>query len=336
MAKARGPNRLTRIKSDYEFALPGCQRLAKALREQLDAVVRNEGLKLAAEPETRIKTLESIHGKMKRKGRKILSFSDVKDVVGLRYVFLFGEDAGLFSRKIAKLLTILEYQDARDRLPTTHFGYRSDHFVVRIPNEWAQLPAHAGLGELTAEIQVRTMAQHLWAVASHLLQYKSEESVPAPLRRSLSRVAALLELVDSELSRVRAEKKGYEESIPTRPLADRVMTLEEAVQTIREVWPAENQSDDENMPELYRELLAFGVTSTGSLSTLLHSERDATLTEDKKLVNDLLKDFDQVDDDDATRLRSGVYFTHAGLTRIALQTHLKEHRFLKPFLYEPD
>jgi ppGpp synthetase/RelA/SpoT-type nucleotidyltranferase len=33
-----------------------------------------------------------------------------------------------------------------------------------------------GLGGLRAEVQVRTTAQHIWAAASHKLQYKHEES----------------------------------------------------------------------------------------------------------------------------------------------------------------
>lgn len=55
---------------------------------------------------------------------------------------------------------------------------------------------------LKAEVQVRTVTQHVWAAASHVLQYKQEASVPLPVRRSIYRVSALLETVDLEFERV--------------------------------------------------------------------------------------------------------------------------------------
>jgi ppGpp synthetase/RelA/SpoT-type nucleotidyltranferase len=59
------------------------------------------------------------------------------------------------------------------------------------------------------ELQLRTLAQHIWAVASHKLQYKREASVPVPIRRSINRVSALLEMVDLEFDRVLLEREQY-------------------------------------------------------------------------------------------------------------------------------
>jgi putative GTP pyrophosphokinase len=71
---------------------------------------------------------------------------------------------------------VLERQDAQLRLAEDQFGYASIHFAVELPASWLRVPSRAGLGGLRAEIQVRTTAQHIWAAASHKLQYKHEES----------------------------------------------------------------------------------------------------------------------------------------------------------------
>ena len=54
------------------------------------------------------------------------------------------------------------------------------------------------IGDRKAEIQVRTLLQHAWAMISHDRFYKSEFDVPEYFRRELARVAALLESADEE------------------------------------------------------------------------------------------------------------------------------------------
>ena len=103
--------------------------------------------------------------------------------------------------------------------------YQSLHYIIRIPKHWLKVSTFADLGELKAEIQLRTLAQHIWAATSHKLQYKHEDSVPPPIRRSIYRVSALLETVDLEFERVLAERGTYiEESakgtVQDEPLRD--------------------------------------------------------------------------------------------------------------------
>lgn len=75
------------------------------------------------------------------------------------------------------------------------------------------VPSLNTLGGLAAEIQVRTMAQHIWAASSHVLQHKNESNVPLPVSRSIHRVSALLETVDFELERVLIDRERYSAEI---------------------------------------------------------------------------------------------------------------------------
>jgi hypothetical protein len=62
---------------------------------------------------------------------------------------------------------------------------------------------------LLCEIQVRTILQDAWATIEHQLVYKNETELPAPLRRDINNVAALLEIAQSVFDRAREKQKNY-------------------------------------------------------------------------------------------------------------------------------
>ncbi len=114
---------------------------------------------------------------------------------------------------IAEAFNVLRQYDTQERLREDQFSYASRHFVVKLPEEWLEVPTMAQLGELQAEIQVRTLAQHIWAEASQTLQYKQEQNVPPVVRRAIYRVSALLETVDLEFERVLDQRETYRSTV---------------------------------------------------------------------------------------------------------------------------
>jgi hypothetical protein len=79
------------------------------------------------------------------------------------------------------------------------FGYSSIHLILKIKEEWANNPTFINHKDKKFEIQLRTLSEHIWAETSHSLFYKRTENIPNVLNRDLSRVAALLEVVDEKL-----------------------------------------------------------------------------------------------------------------------------------------
>jgi ppGpp synthetase/RelA/SpoT-type nucleotidyltranferase len=100
--------------------------------------------------------------------------------------------------------------DIRSRLATAEFGYLSVHFVVQLKKQ--PLFGHRvprGVGDRKTEIQVRTLLQHAWADVGHDRVYKPQFRVPEPLKRSLARVAAVLEDADEAFGDVVEELDTY-------------------------------------------------------------------------------------------------------------------------------
>lgn len=100
--------------------------------------------------------------------------TDLDDLIGIRVILLFHRDLERIDRILRDELDVLAAEDTGSRLSETQFGYQSQHYIVRIPESWQNTPSFSGLRSLTAEVQVRTVAQHIWAAASHKLQYEQE------------------------------------------------------------------------------------------------------------------------------------------------------------------
>lgn len=93
----------------------------------------------------RIKTIQTLHDKLRRQPTKLSRIQDIAGVRIVRDMDLNDQDA------LVRALTI-EFPGARviDRRASPSFGYRAVHVVVRV-------------GRCLCEIQVRTSQQHLWA-----------------------------------------------------------------------------------------------------------------------------------------------------------------------------
>lgn len=93
----------------------------------------------------RIKTIQTLHDKLRRQPTKL---SRIQDIAGVRIV----QDMDLNEQDTLVSTLTREFVGARvvDRRIDPSFGYRAVHVIVRV-------------GRCNCEIQVRTDQQHLWA-----------------------------------------------------------------------------------------------------------------------------------------------------------------------------
>ncbi len=184
------------------------------------------------------------------------------------------------------------------------------------------LPTWKNLGNMPTEIQIRTATQHIWAGASHLLQYKWKKHVPVPVRRAINRVAALLELVDLEFERVLMRREEYRTHLTEIGLDEPLNT--ELLRGIFERFlPAENADDEEPLAELVDQLSAFGVTKERDLVGLLEKHQEAMNRAEALAVKDIKRNGSKSEYRfDPERLARSVFLTHVGLVQEALSREL--------------
>lgn len=200
---------LQQLEQEYQALRPVMEGFSKELTNQLQKLLDDAGISLGFPIQSRVKTWDSISEKLERLPRRFKGVKEIQDLVGVRIILLFHRDIERTGALLANNFQVTRQYNTMELLGADRFGYSSVHYIVELPKEWLAVPTLAKMGGLIAEIQVRTLAQHIWAETSNKLQYKQEESVPPAVRRAISRASALLETLDLEFERVLIERDAY-------------------------------------------------------------------------------------------------------------------------------
>lgn len=196
----------------YRELLPSLDSIAKKVYDQLRRALRKQGIYVTA-IEYRVKTEQSLAGKLERKGAKYKSIYDITDLVGLRVITFYTDEVDKVAA-IAKRVFDIDWQESVDKRKLHQldsFGYNSLHYVCRL-NASDQ---HPDAGDLRFELQMRTALQHVWSTIEHDTGYKGEVKIPKEYKRQFSRLAGMLELVDDEFSRLRTVLTDYRRQVQT-------------------------------------------------------------------------------------------------------------------------
>lgn len=315
------PDNLDALKAEYNQKSSLYGRFCTELEKQIGELLRQESIALAVPIEKRVKPWESVADKCERSKVVPAALQDIGDVAGVRIILLFRRDQERVCQLIKTNFEVLDVEDTLERLSPDQFGYGSVHFDVRPKKEWCSLPTLRGMEGLRAEIQVRTASQHIWAAASHILQYKRESHVPKPLLRALNRVAALLETADLEFERVLTGREEYVAEVPSAG-EDEPLNTDMVRKIVAEELPPENAEPGEELTDLLDELLLYNIRDVRSLRQVLRKNRAAALSKDRSIAQGILQNPRGWAASVRHRAGKGVFFTQVGLVRAALEEEM--------------
>ena len=160
----------------------------------------------------RIKEFDSYSEKIDRK-KYDNPVEQIEDFCGIRVICFYHSDLERIEKVILEEFDVLESIDKTANIEPDRFGYRSNHYIVKIKKEWASAPNYRGLENYKAEIQVRTILMHAWADIEHKLSYKKQEQIPTEFRRKLYQLSALLEIADSQFQNLKNEQEILKKSL---------------------------------------------------------------------------------------------------------------------------
>ena len=195
------------IMAEYEALLTDIKRLESIVQTTLEDALHSNGLIVTA-VKTRIKTADSLAGKLALKGNKYHSISDITDILGARIITFYTDDVDRIAAMAEQLFDI-DWDNSVDKRhlhDTDSFGYNSLHYICRLPKTIIDDPA---LNSIRFELQLRTTLQHAWASINHDIGYKTGIEIPRVYLRQINRLAGLLEMADDEFSRIRTEINDY-------------------------------------------------------------------------------------------------------------------------------
>lgn len=192
----------------YRELLPTLETMAKNAYDMLRRAIRQQGIYVTA-IEYRVKTEQSLAGKLERKGHKYKTIYDVTDLVGLRVITFYTDEVDKVAA-IAKRVFEVDWKESVDKRKLHQldsFGYNSLHYICRLKDATPEQPRF--------ELQMRTALQHVWSTIEHDTGYKGDVKIPREYKRQFSRLAGMLELVDDEFSRLRIVLTDYRRQVQT-------------------------------------------------------------------------------------------------------------------------
>ena len=207
-------NHAQEILAQYKSLLPVYSQMADVIPEKLKEIFAESGIIVAA-VEHRVKTEESLAGKLKLKGGKYKDIFDITDLVGIRVITFYVDDVDKVASIVERLFDV-DWENSIDKRKAHEidsFGYLSLHYICSIPESSYKSPEHPEINKIRFEVQMRTVLQHAWANMNHDTGYKSGVDIPRVYMRDMSRLAGMLELIDDEFSRIRREITDYRRNV---------------------------------------------------------------------------------------------------------------------------
>ena len=189
----------------YHKELPRMEQLSEQASSLLQAALREQNIELNTF-ERRVKTEESLAGKLEKKGYKYRTLYDITDVVGIRVVTYYTDDVDKVAA-IAKQIFDVDWKNSVDKRKhqLNSFGYLSLHYICYLKE--------GPLRTIPFEIQMRTALQHVWSAIEHDIGYKGAVKLPPEFVRQFSRLAGMLEMADDEFSRLRTTMTEYRRQV---------------------------------------------------------------------------------------------------------------------------
>ena len=192
----------------------------------------------------RVKRLESVEDKIRRRypdqftgGWVPASFEEMDDALGARIVVYFLSDLTLIHRELhdledQRLIEIRREPPVRAYLPPglperldlhdvdrqeKESGYASVHYYCRLIRSVVDDRRRPWF-----EVQVRTLAEHVWAEVHHLIGYKREKDTQVEVEEETRIISAQLKAIDEHFDLLRMRLGRAQERIKRPRLADRV------------------------------------------------------------------------------------------------------------------
>lgn len=156
--------------------------------------------------DARAKTIDSLVKKLLTKRGH--TYETLPDKIGVRVILRYRADVNKVIERVRTLFDSDEPENKEHKLGTDRVGYLSVHLDhVRLQQNDSDVSLYPP-ETFWAELQVRTLAQHLWSEMSHDTVYKNDEMVaklPPDVQRRVALMAGQIEIADREFDRLNME-----------------------------------------------------------------------------------------------------------------------------------
>jgi ppGpp synthetase/RelA/SpoT-type nucleotidyltranferase len=166
--------------------------------------------------QVRVKSKKKLAEKYMDPKKDYRGLEDITDLAGLRIITYYEDDVDRAAKVIEREFVVDRDNsvDKRDAEPD-RFGYNALNYVcTHLPKRVSDVE-YKKFGGVRCEIQITSILRHAWSEMEHEW-YDLKDAYPATVKRRFYRIAALLELAESEFLDIRNRRTQYERSVAVR------------------------------------------------------------------------------------------------------------------------
>ncbi len=245
----------------------------------------------------RVKTFESIEGKLQRRSLASASQPDItgsiidssefglNDIVGVRVVCMFLNQIDEVANLVRETFTITDEDRKIGTSDVASFGYMSDHFICKLKDEFKG-PRYDDLKNISFEIQVRTISMDAWASVSHHLDYKSGASVPTELRKDFYALSGLFYVADTHFQMFYRQVEEFRQKLERESRQELLSSTDELnadalVAYLRTRFPERREADMSSVVDFLEELVKNNYKKLRQVDEVIGRGEAAMIREEK-------------------------------------------------------
>jgi putative GTP pyrophosphokinase len=164
----------------------------------------------------RVKTKEKLESKYLDPTKTYKQLDDITDQVAIRAITYYEDDVDLVA-EIVKREFQIDTKKSVDRRETEpdKFGYSALNYICKYLPVRTSRVEYEKFADVWCEIQVTSVLRHAWSEIQHSW-YDLKDAIPRDIKRRFARMAALLEVAESEFVSLRDVQSNYQRSIAIR------------------------------------------------------------------------------------------------------------------------
>jgi putative GTP pyrophosphokinase len=188
-----------------------CNRTKGLIEASLqDAGIRYQSVQF------RVKTKKKLKEKYLDSTKNYKRLSDITDLAGLRIITYYEDEIDRVAEIINREFDVdLKNSVDKRQVEPDRFGYSAVNYVCSHAGKRASDVEYKKFAGVRCEIQITSILRHAWAEIEHEW-YDLKEAYPESVKRRFYRIAALLELAESEFLDIRKQRTNYQRSVAVR------------------------------------------------------------------------------------------------------------------------
>ncbi len=191
---------LESILAEWDKEKPRYEKFTEHIENVLKEIIQRQGILVRVL--SRTKDEISITKKLYRKGVTYQNYLDMNDKSGTRVICRFKEDTEVIADCIREEFEVLKEEDKSSLLKLNEIGYKSLHFDIKLKREKTSDEIFKKIGDLSGEIQVRTLCEDVWAEINHDIGYKPLVELSSESARQIYCLGGLFEVADDCFSNI--------------------------------------------------------------------------------------------------------------------------------------